>query len=127
MQLPLFSYFFFCQSCTAVCFCPCFHIFIVFSPVLLYTFTSVFISLLFKVLYCGMVLPLFSYLNCFQSCTAVCFCPGFHIFAPVFISLLLSVLYCCMLLPLFLAVVQGAENLAGWKLNFSAPRYVSNS
>jgi len=32
------------------------------------------------------------------------------------------VLYCCMLLPLFLAVVQGAENLAGWKLNFSVPR-----
>ncbi|XP_023322070.1 ileal sodium/bile acid cotransporter [Eurytemora carolleeae] len=31
------------------------------------------------------------------------------------------VLYCCMLIPLFLAVVQGAENLASWNLNFSVP------
>ncbi len=33
-----------------------------------------------------------------------------------------SVLYFCLLLPLLLAVVQGAESLAGWKLNFSVPR-----
>jgi hypothetical protein len=34
-----------------------------------------------------------------------------------------SVLYFCLLLPLLLAVVQGAESLAGWRLNFSVPRY----
>jgi hypothetical protein len=33
-----------------------------------------------------------------------------------------SVLYFCLLLPLLLAVVQGAESLAGWRLNFSVPR-----
>jgi len=31
------------------------------------------------------------------------------------------VLYCCLLLPVLLATVHGAENLAGWKLNFSTP------
>jgi hypothetical protein len=35
------------------------------------------------------------------------------------------VLYFCLLLPLLLAVVQGAESLAGWKLNFSVPRSVN--
>jgi len=31
------------------------------------------------------------------------------------------VLYCCLLFPILLATVHGAENLAGWKLNFSTP------
>ena len=106
IQLSLLSYLYCFKSCTPICNCPCFHIFSFVSPVLLYAFAPVFISLLFSVLYCCILLPLFSYLYCLKSYTAVWYCPCFHIltvfslvllyaFAPVFISLpLFSYLYC---------------------------------